>query len=63
MKLTVEGIKKHEEWEKAGIALPGYERKNRAGFILELEIFSVFLLAVLLMVFWKKVFWTKESPV
>ncbi len=25
MKLTMEGIKDREAWEKAGIALPGYD--------------------------------------
>ena len=25
MKLTIEGIKDRAEWEKAGIALPGYD--------------------------------------
>lgn len=25
MKLSVNGIKNHEEWEKAGIMLPGYD--------------------------------------
>lgn len=25
MKLTINGIKNHEPWEKAGIVLPGYD--------------------------------------
>ena len=35
MKLTIEGIKDRAAWEKAGIALPGYDVENRDGFILE----------------------------
>ena len=74
MKLTIEGIKDRAAWEKAGIALPGYdvekvsqkakeEPKNRDGFILESVIFSVFLSVELQTDFWKKVYWTEESPV
>ena len=48
MKLSVNGIKDHEVWEKAGIILPGYDvegvsakaKKHRYGYILESEIFS-----------------------
>ena len=68
MKLTIEGIKDRAAWEKAGIALPGYDvekkqKKNRDGFILESVIFSVFLSVELQTDFWKKVYWTEESPV
>ncbi len=71
MKLTIEGIKDRAAWEKAGIALPGYDvekisekqKKNQDGFILESVIFSVFLSVELQTDFWKKVYWTEESPV
>ncbi len=71
MKLTLNGIKEHEAWENAGIQLPGYDveqylrkrKKIRYGYILESEIFSVYLSAVLQMDFWKREFWTEESPV
>lgn len=43
MKLTLEGIKDCELWNKAGITLPGYDvekvsqkqKKNQSGYILE----------------------------
>ena len=54
MKLTIEGIKDRAAWEKAGIALPGYDVE---------KIFSVYLSAALQTDFWKKVYWTEESPV
>ncbi len=52
MELTWSGIEKKEEWEKAGILLPGYDikalvqktkkKKRPGGYILESAIFSVF---------------------
>lgn len=71
MKLTLEGIKNREAWEKAGITLPGYDvekyqkkqEKSRNGFTLESEIFFVFLLEALRMVCWRKVSWTEALPV
>ncbi len=71
MKLTRNGIKERGLWEKAGITLPGYDveekqpkeqRRSLYGFIVVSEIFSVYLLVVLQMVFWKKGRWTGESP-
>ena len=71
MKLTLEGIKNREAWEKAGITLPGYDvekvsekqEKSRNGFTLESEIFFAFLLEALRMVCWRKVSWTEALPV
>ena len=57
MKLTIEGIKDRAAWEKAGIALPGYDVEKIS------VIFSVFLSVELQTDFWKKVYWTEESPV
>ena len=61
MKLSLNGIKEQEAWEKAGITLPGYDveavsekEKHRAGYISESEIFSVYLSVVLLTAFWKR---------
>ena len=58
MKLTLEGIKNREAWEKAGIRLPGYD-----GYTLELVIYSVSSSAESQMDFWKKARWTEVSPV
>ena len=71
MKLTLNGIKEHEAWENAGIQLPGYDvekisakaKELRYGYILESAIFSVYLSVVLQTDFWKREFWTEESPV
>ena len=71
MKLTREGIKEREAWEKAGINLPGYDveavtekaKRNQAGYISESEISSVYLSEVLQMVFWKGEFLTEASHV
>ena len=51
MKLTLQGLQEKEQWKNAGIGLPSYDiekwqkrqRKTRCGYILEPEIFSVFL--------------------
>ena len=68
MKLTREGIKEREAWEKAGINLPGYDveavtekAKKEPGW--ESEISSVYLSEVLQMVFWKGEFLTEASHV
>ena len=72
MKLTRNGIKEREAWKKAGIDLPGYDveavtekakKKSQAGYISESEISSVYLSAVLQMVFWKREFLTEVSHV
>ena len=50
MELTWSGIEKKEEWEKAGIMLPGYDiksvvqktKKRLNGYILELAISFAF---------------------
>ena len=55
MKLTLDGIKDRQAWEKAGIKLPGY--------ILESETFSVFSSVELQTDFWKKVSWIEALPV
>ena len=69
MKLTIEGIKDRAAWEKAGIALPGYDvekisekAKEEPGWV-HFGIVSVFLSVELQTDFWKKVYWTEESPV
>ena len=51
MKLTLQGLQEKEQWKNAGIGLPSYDiekvaeetKKTRCGYILEPEIFSVFL--------------------
>ena len=71
MKLTREGIKEREAWEKAGINLPGYDveavtekAKKEPGWVhSESEISSVYLSEVLQMVFWKREFWIVGLPV
>lgn len=71
MELSLNGIKEQEAWEKAGIILPGYdveavsESEERTGleYISESEIFSVYLSAVLLTVFWKRECLTVASHV
>ena len=69
MKLTLEGIKDCELWNKAGITLPGYDVEKVSQKAKEepkwvhFEIFSVFLLVALQMVFWKKGFLTEQSHV
>ena len=62
MKLSLNGIKEQEAWEKAGITLPGYDveavsekaKKEPGWYISESEIFSVYLSVVLLTAFWKR---------
>ena len=63
MKLTIEGIKDRAAWEKAGIALPGYDVEKISEKAKESVRFSVFLSVELQTDFWKKVYWTEESPV
>ena len=71
MKLTIKGIKDRAAWEKAGIALPGYDvekisekAKEEPGWV-HFGIGNIFrILSVELQTdFWKKVYWTEESPV
>lgn len=71
MKLTLDGIKDRQAWEKAGIKLPGYDveavskkAKDAPGwYILESETFSVFSSVELQTDFWKKVSWIEALPV
>ena len=64
MKLTLNGIKEHEAWENAGIQLPGYDVEKISAKAKEASaIFSVYLSVVLQTDFWKREFWTEESPV
>lgn len=71
MKLTLNGIKEHEAWEKAGIQLPGYDvekisakaKEAPVWVHFESAIFSVYLSVVLQTDFWKTKFWTEELPV
>ena len=71
MKLTIKGIKDRAAWEKAGIALPGYDvekisekAKEEPGWVhFGIGNISVFLSVELQTDFWKKVYWTEESPV
>ena len=62
MKLTMDGIRDREPWEKAGIVLPGYDvetvsregpRRNRSGYILVSATFSGFLSGESPTVSWK----------
>lgn len=71
MKLTIEGIKDRAAWEKAGIALPGYDvekisekAKEEPGWV-HFGIGNIFRIFIgeLQTDFWKKVYWTEESPV
>lgn len=70
MKLTRNGIKNQELWEKAGIKLPGYDveavsekaKKNRNGCTLELAIFSVYLSEALRTASWRKGRWIGGLP-
>ena len=68
MKLTIEGIKDRAAWEKAGIALPGYDvekisekAKEEPGWV-HFGIGNIFRI-LLQTDFWKREFWTEESPV
>ena len=72
MKLSLNGIKEQEAWEKAGITLPGYdveavsaesEERTWYGYISESEIFSAYLSVVLLTDFWKRACLTVALPV
>ena len=71
MKLSMNGIKEQEAWNKAGITLPGYDvaavsekaKKEPDGFILVSEIFSAYLSAGLQMAFWRMEFWIVVLPV
>lgn len=71
MKLTLDGIKDRQAWEKAGIKLPGYDveavskkaKMHRDGYILESETFFVFSSVELQTDFWKKVSWIEALPV
>lgn len=71
MKLTLEGIKNREAWEKAGITLPGYDvekvsekaRKEPEWVHFGIGNIFAFLLEALRMVCWRKVSWTEALPV
>ena len=71
MKLSINGIKEREAWEKAGITLPGYDveavsekAKKEPGWVhFGIGNISVYLSVVLQMVFWKREFWTVALPV
>ena len=73
MKLTLNGIKEHEAWENAGIQLPGYDVEKISAKAKEAPVWehfgaftaisSVYLSVVLQTDFWKREFWTEESPV
>lgn len=71
MKLTLEGIKDCELWNKAGITLPGYDVEKVSQKAKEEpkwvhfgigNIFRIFI-GALQMVFWKKGFLTEQSHV
>lgn len=71
MKLTLEGIKNREAWEKAGITLPRYdvekvsEKARKEPEWVHFGIGNIFriLLEALRMVCWRKVSWTEALPV
>lgn len=71
MKLTLEGIKDCELWNKAGITLPGYDVEKVSQKAKEEpkwvhfgigNIFRIFI-GGMQMVFWKKGFLTEQSHV
>lgn len=70
MKLTMDGIKDRNAWEKAGIQLPGYDveavsekaKKRRAGYILESAISFVSSSEGLRTDFWRRERWIGGLP-
>ena len=65
MKLTRNGIKNQELWEKAGIKLPGYDVETvseKAKKEPKLAIFSVYLSEVLRTASWRKGRWIGGLP-
>lgn len=71
MKLTLDGIKDRQAWEKAGIKLPGYDveavskkAKEAPGWV-HFGIGNIFRVFIggLQTDFWKKVSWIEALPV